>query len=68
LGWKLLPLVILLSAATGAALGIAMILLRGRDRSAPMPFGPYLATAGWLALMYGDSLVSAYLRVSGLQR
>jgi leader peptidase (prepilin peptidase)/N-methyltransferase len=68
LGWKLLPLVILLSAATGAALGIAMILLRGRDRSAPMPFGPYLATAGWLALMYGDSLVSGYLRVSGLHR
>jgi leader peptidase (prepilin peptidase)/N-methyltransferase len=68
LGWKLLPLVILLSAATGAALGIAMILLRGRNRSTPMPFGPYLASAGWLALMYGDSLVSAYLRVSGLHR
>lgn len=68
LGWKLLPLVILLSAATGAAIGIAMILLRGRDRAAPMPFGPYLAAAGWLALMYGDSLVSGYLRVSGLQR
>jgi leader peptidase (prepilin peptidase)/N-methyltransferase len=67
LGWKLLPLVILLSAATGALLGIAMILLRGRDRSAPMPFGPYLAAAGWLAMMYGDSLVNIYLRVSGLK-
>jgi leader peptidase (prepilin peptidase)/N-methyltransferase len=67
LGWKLLPLIILLSAATGAALGILMILLRGRDRAAPMPFGPYLAAAGWLAMMYGDSLVNAYLRVSGLQ-
>jgi leader peptidase (prepilin peptidase)/N-methyltransferase len=67
LGWKLLPLVILLSAATGALLGILMIVLRGRDRSAPMPFGPYLAAAGWLALMYGDELVDSYLRVSGLK-
>jgi leader peptidase (prepilin peptidase) / N-methyltransferase len=66
-GWKLLPLVILLSAVTGAAVGISMILLRGRDRAAPMPFGPYLAAAGWLSLMYGDSLVSGYLRMSGLQ-
>jgi leader peptidase (prepilin peptidase)/N-methyltransferase len=68
LGWKLLPLVILLSAATGALLGILLIVLRGRDRSAPMPFGPYLAAAGWLAMMYGDTLVSAYLRVSGLRQ
>jgi leader peptidase (prepilin peptidase)/N-methyltransferase len=67
LGWKLLPLVIILSAATGAVLGLLMIALRGRDRSAPMPFGPYLAAAGWLAMMYGDSLVNGYLRVSGLK-
>jgi leader peptidase (prepilin peptidase)/N-methyltransferase len=67
LGWKLLPLVILLSAATGAAIGVAMIALRGRERGAPMPFGPYLAAAGWLALMYGDSLVHGYLRLSGLE-
>ena len=68
LGWKLLPLVILLSAASGAILGISMIVLRGRDRSAPMPFGPYLAAAGWLAMMYGDRLIGSYLRVSGLNR
>src|SRR5450631_2556742 len=67
LGWKLLPVVILLSAGTGAVLGIAMIVLRGRDRSAPMPFGPYLAAAGWLAMMYGDVLLGTYLRVSGLK-
>jgi len=67
LGWKVLPLVILLSAATGAAIGILMIAMRGRDRAAPMPFGPYLAAAGWLALMYGDSLISGYLRISGLR-
>jgi leader peptidase (prepilin peptidase) / N-methyltransferase len=67
LGWKLLPLVIILSAASGAVLGIVLIALRGRDRSAPIPFGPYLAAAGWLAMMYGDSLVNTYLRVSGLK-
>jgi leader peptidase (prepilin peptidase)/N-methyltransferase len=67
LGWKLLPLVIILSAATGAVLGILMIVLRGRDRSAPMPFGPYLAAAGWIAMMYGDWLLNGYLRISGLK-
>jgi leader peptidase (prepilin peptidase)/N-methyltransferase len=67
LGWKLLPLVIVLSAASGAVLGILMIALRGRDRRAPMPFGPYLAAAGWLAMMYGDSLLNGYLRISGLK-
>jgi leader peptidase (prepilin peptidase)/N-methyltransferase len=67
LGWKVLPLIIVLSAATGAVLGILMIALRGRDRSAPMPFGPYLAAAGWLAMMYGDTLLNGYLRISGLK-
>jgi leader peptidase (prepilin peptidase) / N-methyltransferase len=66
-GWKLLPLVILLSATTGAVLGILLIVLRGRDRSVPLPFGPYLAAAGWIAMMYGDVLVDGYLRVSGLK-
>jgi leader peptidase (prepilin peptidase)/N-methyltransferase len=67
LGWKLLPLVILLSATTGAVLGILLIVLRGRDRSVPLPFGPYLAAAGWIAMMYGDVLVDGYLRLSGLK-
>ena len=67
LGWKLLPMIIVLSAATGAFLGILMIVLQGRDRRTPMPFGPYLAAAGWLAMMYGDSLLSGYLRISGLK-
>jgi leader peptidase (prepilin peptidase)/N-methyltransferase len=67
MGWKVLPLIILLSAATGAILGIAMIVFRGRDRAAPMPFGPYLAAAGWIAMLYGHELVDGYLRVSGLR-
>ena len=67
LGWKLLPLVILLSATAGAVLGILMIVLRGRDRRVPIPYGPYLAVAGWVAMMYGDVLVDGYLRISGLK-
>jgi leader peptidase (prepilin peptidase)/N-methyltransferase len=67
MGWKVLPLIIVLSAATGAILGVAMIVLKGRDRAAPIPFGPYLAAAGWLAMLYGRELIDGYLRVSGLR-
>jgi leader peptidase (prepilin peptidase) / N-methyltransferase len=68
MGWKMLPLIILLSAATGAFLGILMIVLRGRDRAAPMPFGPYLAAAGWIAMLYGHDLINGYLHLAGFQR
>jgi leader peptidase (prepilin peptidase) / N-methyltransferase len=68
LGWKMLPLIILLSAGTGAVIGVTLILVRSRDRATPMPFGPFLAIAGWIAMMYGDSLVGAYLRLSGLRQ
>jgi leader peptidase (prepilin peptidase)/N-methyltransferase len=66
LGWRMLPLIIVLAAAAGAVLGIAMIVFRGRDRAAPIPFGPYLAVAGWLAMLYGPEMIGDYLRVSGL--
>ena len=58
LGWQALPSIILLSSLVGAATGIALIVLRGRDREMPMPFGPYLASAGFLALLWGDGLAS----------
>ena len=67
MGWKILPVVILLAAGTGACLGVVMIVFRGRDRAAPMPFGPYLAAAGWLAMLYGQQLVEGYLHMSGLR-
>jgi leader peptidase (prepilin peptidase)/N-methyltransferase len=66
MGWKELPLIIVLAAASGAVLGISMIVVRGRDRAAPMPFGPYLAVAGWFAMMYGNEMMGSYLRLSGL--
>ena len=65
LGWQSLPMIILLSSAVGAVLGGAMIAIQGRDRAQPIPFGPYLAIAGWIALMWGDRISSAYLRWSG---
>ncbi|MFC4309481.1 prepilin peptidase [Steroidobacter flavus] len=67
LGWQMLLLIILLSAFVGAAVGIALIVLRGRDRNIPIPFGPYLAAAGWIALMWGDRLVSYYVTTTGLK-
>jgi leader peptidase (prepilin peptidase)/N-methyltransferase len=68
LGWQMLPLVLLLSAFTGAVVGIALIVARGRDRNVPIPFGPYLAAAGWIALMCGPQIVGSYMQVSGLDR
>jgi leader peptidase (prepilin peptidase)/N-methyltransferase len=67
LGWQMLPLVLLLSALAGAVVGIALIVIRGRDRNVPIPFGPYLAVAGWIALMWGPQIVGGYLALIGLQ-
>ena len=66
LGWQMLPAVVLLSACVGAVLGILMIVVRGRDRQMPIPFGPYLAGAGFVALLWGQSLVDSYRRLSGI--
>lgn len=66
LGWQALPVIVLLSSLVGAVVGIAMILALGRDRNIPIPFGPYLAAAGWLALLWGDKLTDAYLQMTGL--
>lgn len=60
-GWQHLPIVVLLSSMVGAVVGISMILLQGKDKSQPIPFGPYLAVAGWLTLLYGDWIANQYL-------
>jgi len=56
LGWQELPTIIILSALVGAVLGLLLIAAAGRDRNVPMPFGPFLAAAGWLAMMFGPEL------------
>jgi leader peptidase (prepilin peptidase) / N-methyltransferase len=64
LGWKMIPVIILLSSMVGAVVGISLILFAKRGREIPIPFGPYLAAAGVIALLYGKPLVQAYLALS----
>ena len=66
LGWQSLPLIILLSSLIGALIGIGLIVLRGRDRAQPLPFGPYLAAAGWVAMLWGDVIMRQYLQMARL--
>lgn len=61
LGWQLLPMIILLSAVVGALIGISLIVFRRHDRNVPIPFGPYLAAAGWIAMLYGSRIMDFYL-------
>ena len=61
LGWELLPAVILLSSLVGAVLGIALIVLAKRGKEVPMPFGPYLAGAGLLALWWREDILAFWL-------
>lgn len=65
MGWQLLLPVVLISSVIGAVVGIGLILLRGRDRNIPIPFGPYLAAAGWVTLLWGGGIVEGYLDFAG---
>ncbi|MGM0563615.1 MAG: prepilin peptidase [Pseudomonadota bacterium] len=60
-GPTMLPLIIVGSAAAGALIGLTLIVVQGRDKAAPMPFGPYLAIAGWIAFLWGDRIMGSYL-------
>lgn len=66
LGWQLLPQVVLVSALLGSLVGMALILFGGRHKDVPIPFGPYLALAGWIALLWGPEINNWYLDWSGL--
>lgn len=61
LGWQSLPSIILLSSVVGAVLGIIILAVQGKDKSQPLPFGPYLAAAGWISLIWGSSLSAMLL-------
>jgi len=65
-GWQMLPLIIMLSAVVGAVVGVAMIVVLGRDRQVPIPFGPYLSGAGLIALFWGPQIIDTYLGYSGM--
>lgn len=66
LGWQYLPVIVLLSSLVGAIIGIGMIIFVKRDRNIPIPFGPYLAAAGWIALLWGHDINQVYLATAGL--
>lgn len=61
-GWQVLPVVILLASLVGAVFGIAFMLIRGQGRNVPIAFGPYLAGAAWIAMIWGETLLEIYLR------
>ncbi|HDZ16388.1 MAG TPA: prepilin peptidase [Methylophaga aminisulfidivorans] len=66
MGWQFLPVIVLLSSFVGAIIGISLIIFKAHNRQTPIPFGPYLAIAGWLALIWGQQINDAYLHWSGL--
>ncbi|MFA3792965.1 A24 family peptidase [Aliiglaciecola sp. SL4] len=59
-GWQYLPIIILLSSLVGAVIGISYLLIKGKDKGSHIPFGPYLAIAGWLTLIYGEDIANWY--------
>lgn len=66
MGWQMLPLIVILSSLVGAVIGIGLIVIKGRDKNIPIPFGPYLAIAGWIALLWGDEIVLRYLQLANV--
>lgn len=66
LGWQRLPLIILIAAASGAIIGTALIVTRRSQRGTPIPFGPYLVIAGWIALVWGTPITRAYFNLWGV--
>ena len=66
MGLKGILPVILLSSVVGAVIGSIWLATQGRDRATPIPFGPYLAIAGWLVFFWGEAMIGAYLRMAGM--
>ncbi|MDI2592036.1 A24 family peptidase [Pseudomonas sp. 681] len=66
-GWQILPLTILLSSLVGAIIGVIVLRLRDEKNSTPIPFGPYLAIAGWIALLWGGQITDFYWQFVGLK-
>ena len=57
---------ILMSSLVGAIIGSVWLAMKGRDKATPLPFGPYLAIAGWIVFMWGDVLIGQYMRLTGM--
>ena len=66
-GYKALLPIVMLSSIVGAVVGSIWLMTKGRDQTTPIPFGPYLAIAGWIVFLWGNDIIGAYMRISGLQ-
>jgi leader peptidase (prepilin peptidase) / N-methyltransferase len=66
-GYKALLPIVMLSSIVGAIVGSIWLMTKGRDQGTPIPFGPYLAVAGWIVFLWGNDIIGAYMRISGLQ-
>ena len=66
LGWQFLPQIIFLSTLVGSVFGLSLILLNKSGRETQIPFGPYIASAGWIALLWGKDINQTYLNYAGL--
>lgn len=66
MGWQAIPLIILLSSVVGMVVGVSLIILQRRGKDTPIPFGPYLAMAGWISLLWGNQLTDMYMSTAGL--
>lgn len=67
MGWQLLPLVIILSSLVGAIIGSLILLMNKQGRDTALPFGPYLAAAGWISLLWGNVILASYLQFAGIE-
>lgn len=67
MGWQSLLLIILLSSVVGAVVGTLILISNKQGRNTTIPFGPYLAAAGWISLLWGDHLIDAYLKLTGIK-
>jgi leader peptidase (prepilin peptidase)/N-methyltransferase len=65
LGWQMLPLIVLLSSVVGALFGLVLMGMGRLRREKPMPFGPFIAAAGWITLIWGDRIIAFYARSGG---
>jgi len=65
MGWQMLPLIVLLSSVVGAVVGLVLMATGKLQRDKPMPFGPFIAAAGWIALIWGERIVDFYTRSGG---
>ncbi len=67
MGWQLIPLIIILSSLVGVIIGSLVLLINKQGRDSTLPFGPYLAAAGWISLLWGNEILASYLQFAGLQ-